>query len=218
VKIALIVGAGFSAAAGVPSTNRLAKRFLASPSGTSGSVDDAITEALTTFWNKVFGAGADTQPTLEEHFTSLDLAANTGHQLGRSYPPRRLRAIRRLSIHRTFQVLDRNYRHSPAIATLLRKVSRVDRTLSLVSLNWDIVAEKHLDALSAEYKYDIDVRYIDGERIERGPIRLYKMHGSSNWLYCDSCRQLYAPRDGGKAALNLNAYLEPHDFEAPRIP
>lgn len=90
----------------------------------------------------------------------------------------------------------------------------MDPTLSLVSLNWDIVAEKHLDALPTEYKYDIDVRYINGERIERGPIRLYKMHGSSNWLYCDSCRQLYAPRDGGKAALNLNAYLEPHDFEA----
>lgn len=40
------------------------------------------------------------------------------------------------------------------------------------------------------------------------------MHGSSNWLYCDSCRQLYAPRDSGKGALHLNAYLEPHDFEA----
>lgn len=214
MKIALIVGAGLSVAAGVPSTNQLARRFLATPRG-SGPVDDAITEALTAFWNKVFGASDKTQPTLEEHFTVLDLAANTGHQLGRAYPPRKLRAIRRLSIHRTFQVLDRHYRHSRVIEMLLKKVSAADCTVALVSLNWDIVVEKHLDALGAEtYKYDIDVRYIDGERIERGPIRLYKMHGSSNWLYCDSCRQLYAPRDGGKAALNLNAYLEPHDFEA----
>jgi hypothetical protein len=85
--------------------------------------------------------------------------------------------------------------------------------LAVVSLNWDIVAEKHLGDLGAQYKYDIDVRDMDGKPIERGPIRLYKMHGSSNWLYCDSCRQLYAPRDSGKGALNLNAYLEPHDFQ-----
>lgn len=118
MKIALIVGAGFSVPAGISSANQLARRFLATPGG-SGPVDDTITEALTDFWSKVFGADGGTQPTLEEHFTVLDLAANTGHQLGRHYPPRKLRAIRRLSIHRTFQVLDRRYRHSPAIATLL---------------------------------------------------------------------------------------------------
>ena len=216
-KIALIVGAGFSVAAKVSSTNQLARQFLATPRG-AGGVDDAITEALTKFWSKVFGSSDSRQPTLEEHFTVLDLAANSGHQLGRSYPPRKLRAIRRLSIHRTFQVLDRRYHHSDHIARLLQTLSDAGRTVALVSLNWDVVAEKHLDAVGREYKYDIDVRYIDGERIERGPIRLYKMHGSSNWLYCDACRQLYAPRDGGKAALNLSAYLEPHDFEALGFP
>src|SRR5215471_17156279 len=107
-KLALIVGAGFSVAAKIPSTNHLARRFLATPRG-AGPVDDAITEALTKFWDKVFGSNDTRQPTLEEHFTVLDLAANSGHQLGRSYPPRKLRAIRRLSIHRTFQVLDRRY-------------------------------------------------------------------------------------------------------------
>lgn len=213
MSIALIVGAGFSVPAGISSANQLARRFLTTPVE-PGPVDDAITEALTNFWSEVFGADGDTQPTLEEHFTALDLAANTGHQLGRHYPPRKLRAIRRLSIHRTFQVLDRRYRHSPAIATLLKKLSKADRRLAIVSLNWDIVAEKHLGFLGAQYKYDIDVRDTDGNTIERGPIRLYKMHGSSNWLYCDSCRQLYTPLTSGKGALNLNAYLEPHDFQA----
>jgi hypothetical protein len=216
-KLALIVGAGLSAAAKIPTANQLARRFLGTARG-AGPVDDAITEALTKFWERVFGSNEKRQPTLEEHFTVLDLAANSGHQLGRSYPPRKLRAIRRLSIHRTFQVLDRRYEHSDDIARLLQTLSDTDRTVALVSLNWDVVAERHLDALGLEYKYDIDVRYVDGAPIERGPIRLYKMHGSSNWLYCDACRQLYAPPDGGKAALNLNAYLEPHDFEALGFP
>lgn len=216
LRIALIVGAGFSVPAGISSANQLARQFLTTPVE-PGPVDDAITEALTDFWTKVFGADGETQPTLEEHFTVLDLAANTGHQLGRHYPPRKLRAIRRLSIHRMFQVLDRHYRHSPAIATLLKKLSTADPRLAVVSLNWDIVAEKHLGVLNAQYKYDIDVRDMEGDAIERGPIRLYKMHGSSNWLYCDSCRQLYAPGNSGKGALNLNAYLEPHDFQALRF-
>ena len=125
-----------------------------------------------------------------------------------------LRAIRRLSIHRTFQVLDRRFHHSPAIETLLKKLVKADSRLAVICLNWDIVAEKHLAGLGLQYKYDIDVRDMDGDPIERGPVRLYKMHGSSNWLYCDSCRQLYAPLDAGKGALHLNAYLEPHDFEA----
>jgi hypothetical protein len=81
LRIALIVGAGFSAEARLPSTNRLARRFLAPPEPTNGVVDKAITEALTTFWQKVFGSAEDlAQPTLEDHFTVLDLAANTGHQ------------------------------------------------------------------------------------------------------------------------------------------
>ena len=202
VKIGLIVGAGFSVPAGVSSAKQLARRFLTTPPG-SGPVDDAITEALTAFWTNVFGAEDDTQPTPEEHFTVLDLAANTGHQLGRSYPPRRLRAIRRLSIHRTFQVLDRRFHHSPAIETLLKKLIKADSHLAVICLNWDIVAERHLGVLGLQYKYDIDVRDMDGEPIEKGPVRLYKMHGSSNWLYCDSCRQLYAPLDAGKGALHL---------------
>ena len=214
----MIVGAGFSAEAGVPSTNQLARRFLGTPGGASSPIDDAITQALTSFWDKVFGAGTVTQPTLEEHFTVLDLAANTGHHLGRAYAPRKLRAIRRLSIHRTFQVLDRKYRPSSTIERLLRQLTKVDRRLSIISLNWDIVAEKHLDAMHAEYTYGTDVRDMNGQPIEKGPVRLYKMHGSSNWLYCDSCRQLHAPRDAGKGALHLNAYLEPHDFEALGFP
>jgi hypothetical protein len=74
-----------------------------------------------------------------------------------------------------------------------------------------VVAERHLDALGVGYDYDIDVRALDDTALPAGPMRLHKMHGSSNWLYCDSCRQLYAP-PAGKAALNLNAYLEPDDF------
>jgi hypothetical protein len=43
---------------------------------------------------------------VEDHFTQIDLAANSGHYLGHDYNPKRLRALRRFTIHRMFKLLD----------------------------------------------------------------------------------------------------------------
>jgi hypothetical protein len=106
----MITGAGFSAESGVPLTSEIGRLFLTAPLGSSTPpvVQSWITEQLRRYWKATFGfAGREPTPSFEDHFTLLDLAANAGHHLGRGYSPAALRTIRRLSIHRVFETLDR---------------------------------------------------------------------------------------------------------------
>jgi NAD-dependent SIR2 family protein deacetylase len=222
--VALIVGAGFSTEAGLPTTPQLGQRFLEIPPTRRPAdidqrlreeIDRTITKVLSNFWKGAFQFRSnDHHPSLEDHFTVIDLAANTGHHLGPDFSPRRLRLIRRFSIHRAFQILDTSFKPSPAIERLLRDLMGVG-TLSVVCINWDIVLEKHFTAMNMHYDYGSSVRPLDpGLRgSEQGGIPLFKMHGSTNWVYCDSCRTLFAGSpEEGKSALHRSVFLEAEDF------
>jgi SIR2-like domain len=142
----------------------------------------------------------------------LDLAANTGRNIGPEYPPRKLRAIRRLSIHRVFQILDQKFRHSQAIEQLLRSLLQASE-LTIVSTNWDIVVENHLRRMAAPYWYGLQVENLTGIEMPSEGMTLLMLHGSANWIYCDSCRRLYVGQsDDGKAALRAGIYLNTDDF------
>jgi hypothetical protein len=214
-KIALILGAGFSREAGLPSTAMLSDQFLETPIDTPHTeIEHEITERLVAFWRQVFSyRNSATKPALEDHFTAIDLAANTGHHLGVDYSPRKLRAIRRFSIHRAFRILDLRYRSSPVIATLLRHLHEAT-DLSIVSVNWDVVVENHLRDLRFPYRYGSPVKARGETAQPRTGIPLFKLHGSANWVYCDSCRTLFSsPQWAGKAALHQGTFLEPDDFQ-----
>ena len=91
-RIALIVGAGFSTEASLPTTKDLSRRFLETPIADGrenvslelrSKIDKSITKELSRFWAKTFAYTPQLDhPALEDHFTLIDLAANTGHQLG----------------------------------------------------------------------------------------------------------------------------------------
>jgi hypothetical protein len=207
----LVVGSGFSAEAGLPITKELANHFLKTPSDgvLSPALEERITTILTEFWRDIFGYASAGPPSLEDHFTVLDLAANSGHHLGAAYPPKKLRAIRRMSIHRIFQILNLKYRHSGAIAGLLGKLQE-HFDVSLVTLNWDIVAEKHINQ-DRGVEYGIEVLPLDGTFVKPEGVLLLKVHGSSNWIYCDCCRRIYGGAE--KSALLRRTFLEVADFE-----
>jgi len=219
-KIALILGAGFSCEAGVPSQAKLVDLFLDEPHFPN-TLDEAINKILRNFWKDVFGyRDDDAHPSLEEHFTTIDLAANFGHNLGPKYSPKKLRAIRRMGMHRTFQILDQSYGRSDAIERLFKKLNKKNK-ISLISLNWDIVAEKHLEEMKVPYHYEVDFKLIKTFRptvrpreMRKDGIQILKMHGSSNWLYCDSCRQLFTEDDLRKSTLHRKVLLEIGDFQA----
>ena len=178
-------------------------------------MEDEISHQLTEFWAYVFRyEGQGERPSLEDHFTIIDLAANTGRNIGPEYPPRKLRAIRRLSIHRIFQVLDQKYKTSEPIQQLLKSLHETVE-LAIISTNWDIVVDKHLRVLGIPYSYELPVESLDEGDVSQGNgvVPLLRLHGSANWIYCDSCRRLYVGQaDDGKAALHKKIYIEKNDF------
>jgi NAD-dependent SIR2 family protein deacetylase len=213
-KVALILGAGFSCESGLPPTRKVVDTFLQSPpSRLDPQIEDEITNQLKKFWKYVFNFdGHGDLPSLEDHFTVLDLAANFGRNIGLEYTPRKLRAIRRFSIHRIFQILDTTYHHSDSIAQLLSLALRT--RLSIISTNWDIVVENHLRASVIPYSYGLEVEDDAGRKMTVRGVPVLMLHGSANWIYCDCCRRLYVGAPGrGKDALHALIYITRDDFQ-----
>jgi hypothetical protein len=212
---AAIVGAGFSVPAGVPPTSQLSQQFLSFNRDwpTAEPVQQVISENLRLYWNDVFGfSNGGSVPSFEDHFTLLDLAANVGHNLGHAYTPGRLRALRRISIHRVFEILDVAYRQNKAIRRFLRALTQGEGS-SVISLNWDIVVENHLLALRVPFRYGIPGRFLRGQVPRETSFPVVKLHGSANWHYCDSCHTtLFGGPGHGKTTIIHRTFLEPGDF------
>ncbi len=210
-KLGLILGSGFSAEAELPTTRALSSVFLEPPPhGVLGpDLEGKVSGILNQFWKDIFGYRCgQTPPSLEDHFTVLDLSANSGHHLGKDYSPKVLRAIRRMSIHRVFQILDLKYRPSQILHGFLDRLSG-SFDVVIITLNWDIVIEKLLEAQGI--RYGIEVGKLEDSFERAKGLLVLKLHGSCNWVYCDSCRRLFAGAE--KTALHKKAFLEKGDFD-----
>ncbi len=221
-KLSVILGSGFSKDSGLPTTTDIPDRFLVTPSETvlTNELEEEISKILRKFWERVFGyADGATPPSLEDHFTLLDLAANSGHHLGKEYSPKRLRAIRRMSIHRVFTLVTVGRKRKKHIREMLYSLNK-NFALSIVTLNWDIVVERHLEKYSdlpkIPFYYPVKAYALSGRLAgslwPHAGIPLVKVHGSTNWVYCDSCKSIYSGRVRS-TALNRKTFLEPDDFK-----
>ena len=210
---AFILGAGFSKCAGLPVqsefSNLLLNQIFSSP------LDVAITGVLTRFLQDVFAWRAGSKiPELEDIFTCIDLSANSGHHLGIEHTPKVLRAIRRMTIHRIFSILDYRFDYSPEIERLLRFFTSSQMAPpGFIVLNWDIVLEKHLARLGLGVDYGCDtIDWATPSPIPHtAPVPVCKMHGSSNWVYCENCKGLFYDLNE-KLALRSKVGLIKHDF------
>lgn len=211
---AVILGAGFSHLAGLPLQSELSK-LLVQDDGTP--FEREVTRAIRDFLVDVFGFdqydGNQPLPALEDYFTCIDLAANTGHSLGLEYTPRRLRALRRFSIYRVLKSLNLRFKECRVIQRFLDFLLAKGGGVGFVVLNWDIVLEKHL-AGRARVKYCCCAKaWSPGNPIprDRPTVKVAKLHGSANWLYCDNCKRLFYDL-GSKLAVDLRASLSESDL------
>jgi hypothetical protein len=221
LKTVFILGAGFSCGLGLPSQEKIPRLLLSSKF--QEPVDIIITEILASFLRDIFNNDSkNCLPSLEDIFTFIDLSAGSGHNLGINYPPKRLRAVRRFLIHRILRILDYRYddsRNPRAIQNFLESISGISEnspSFSFIVLNWDIVLEKQLfiRLVNAPIDYCCDCTNYD-RLIDKGTqqrIRICKMHGSGNWVYCYNCKNLYY-REVDKIALTSGADLNKSDFE-----
>ncbi len=212
-KVAFILGAGFSKCADVPVQAEMSP-LLTSPDFDT-PLDQNITRIIEDFLGSSFGwKKGRVIPSLEDIFTFIDLSVSRGHSLGRSYTAEMLTALRRFLIYRIFQILDQQFSICPEIISLLRHYQDADN--SFIVLNWDIVLEKHL----LEINPDARVNYVapaenrNNEEYSNPPdgIKICKMHGSSNWVYCENCKALYYQVDE-KLSLHRKVGLSARDFK-----
>lgn len=208
-----IVGAGFSLHAGLPLQAEFTKALLESPTKVAHDITP-LTTYLGEFVHDVFdhnrAATAKFWPELEDVFTNIDLAANTGHHLGRHHAPSDLRMTRRVLLSRMMSMLHERFTTAEAIkGPLWVKLDKFFKKLDVnrsafISMNWDTVIERRLLALRGVNLFDYKCRAIRAGFPAKGKsvvelrqpggtptIPVVKMHGSVNWLYCDNCRQLY---------------------------
>lgn len=231
-----IVGAGFSVNAGLPLAADFTKALLAPPTALKPRQANAILNAaIRRFVNDAFGGGRPVAPgnwpPLEDIFTTIDLAANTGHHLGPKYSASLLRTIRRALIVRFMRMLriaynERARRPDANWHNLESFFTGVDSQKStFLSLNWDTVIESGLartqgiqnidyacDAFAAEFSAGGAIRRrLFTPKSDR--LRLLKPHGSVNWMYCDCCRRMFwfQPEDTTKIASRL---FKPSDSDA----
>jgi hypothetical protein len=222
-----IVGAGFSKYAGLPLQSNFTEALLAARD-TKTHPMYPLTRHLARFTHDAFdhseSAWAKHWPNLEDLFTNIDLAANTGHHLGQEHSPSELRTTRRVLLARMMYMLNKRYVEAERNkSNEWKKLDRFFKHLDVdhsafVSINWDTVIERRL----TERRNLVDFDYGCGALAARFPNKghvvaerrfaseskrmpVVKIHGSVNWLYCDNCRQLYwfPPDEAVRVAMQL---------------
>ncbi|EMR02254.1 hypothetical protein [Cesiribacter andamanensis] len=212
-KVAFILGAGFSKCADIPVQAEISP--LLTSEEFSSPLDRAVSRIIADFLKATFGWEEGREITaLEDVFTSIDISAGTGTHLGIYYSPERLQALRRMLIYRTFQILDKQFKFCEDIDFLLRHYQ--DWECSFVVMNWDIVLEVHLAKLQPDALINYITPSYDWNSQRRGDqqegIKICKMHGSSNWVYCKNCETLFYQVDE-KLSLHKKIGLFPSDFK-----
>ena len=212
-KVVVFLGSGFSVDLGLPITSKLQDQILeVSPPLEEAQREAFISRQISAFWREVFGwTRSRARPALEDHFTQSDLAANSGHYLGMVYGPKKLRALRRMTIHRIFTLLDKQPTPAPHIDALIsRLLGAFD--LSVVTTNWDIMVERCLERQCAPFFYSRQGDLRRPPELATG-IPVWKLHGSGNWGYCDVCRNLITSEITlGKTTVRFGWLLEEEDF------
>ncbi len=208
-----IVGAGFSQYAGLPLQAKFTEALL-EPRADENYALRPLIDRLSGFVHKAFdhneSANAKYWPELEDVFTNIDLAANSGHHLGAAHAPSDLRSVRRALLARMMFMLNERFGIAEQAKDgewmkLNSFLQGLDiKRSSFISMNWDTVIERRLIGLKKARHFDyrcgaVAARFprtgvIVGKRsfsADAISVPIVKMHGSVNWLYCDNCRQLY---------------------------
>jgi hypothetical protein len=227
IESVYILGAGFSWYANMPLQENFTRSLLEGRGAGTGP-SGRVVQFLRCFVGDVFfhadDAWAIHWPELEDLFTCVDLSANSGHHLGKDYSPLKLRTVRRALIFRIITMLREKY--SEAKQKPDTKWQELERYLKSIDIersafictNWDTVLESRLFELFGIKAFDYRCGALgasfpskSGSHLRRarehkvGAIPIIKMHGSTNWLYCDNCRQTiwFPPNQSGKVAGQL---------------
>jgi len=191
-------------------------------------------------------AKAGVFPGLEAVFGFLDYFIQQNESLSADYSHHSLRELKENFIKAIHYVVNLNTdKHSPTYHRLWEAIHRLNRNVSIITLNYDTLLEQSFDFLFRRYGYiDYCIPLMNDEphrRLTRYrfwinprrpvaarkgespvPFKILKLHGSLNWKYCNCCRQtLLTPWDRsidlnrGTLIGTLQPQEETYDFACP---
>ncbi|MFA6151857.1 MAG: SIR2 family protein [Chitinophagaceae bacterium] len=211
MNTAIFLGAGASAAEGAPIQTNLFKDYFHLIRNRSGLATPQHERELATFFALMFDIDVDNSdlenvlfPTFEEalgmldladlknesfrDFTNINFASNSGQ----------IKFLRLYLVYLMADIIDHSLRQSKNIhRKLIRELKSngdLDSTIFLTT-NYDILCDNALQDLYPENKPDYGVDFVNKrEETLNLPdlkgIKLFKLHGSLNWLYCPTCNNL----------------------------
>ncbi|OPZ89501.1 MAG: hypothetical protein BWY74_02700 [Firmicutes bacterium ADurb.Bin419] len=192
MRAAIILGAGFSKNSGLPVQSEIPGLLI--ENCYDNKFETAISLVLKRFYEDVFGfSKGQAMPELDDILTCIDISTNAGHHLGIKYSSLHLRAVRRFLIYRLFTILREKFIYSEHVKDLLLSLMEKYNKVDFIVLNWDTVLENYINIINPSIMID----YCNGGKhwarksLGTGEmIKVIKIHGSINWLYCDNCRVL----------------------------
>jgi hypothetical protein len=198
-RTVVVFGAGATKACGGPLTNAILPDLLAlrrslEREGYLELVDRFLVE---NFNVPRTGRRPEHFPPLPLILSLVDTAVDRGDSFGHEWNAARLRVVREGLEYGIFALLEhRLHTIKPHYTRFLKSIYAAEpEDITLISLNYDIIADNALSALAAgqgrpalpDYCCDIAT---DGYRQTDKFGRLIKLHGSLNWLYCPNCHRL----------------------------
>ncbi len=208
--VVFFLGAGASAADGIPLQERILPEALSQITIRESKVGGEVVSFLERFFG--FDSVRQHVPSLETAFAFLDYFINRDEHLDRKHSVSRLREIRECLIRIIHYIVSRKTTfNAPTHRAFWELIGSVNRNVSLVSLNYDSVLDEEFSFLYPErayidyciplLNYDFEeqmgfnwwvnprepVAYWGGDPV---PIKILKLHGSVNWKFCRACRRI----------------------------
>jgi len=211
---ALVLGAGFSHPAGGP----LLKDLLSEDVVAGSEADPTSLGIISELIELRQSSGHRETITFEDVFTEIWREARTGGRFrvgDEMWPAEDL--LSQLTIHLSSVCGRIHVRRSTRLwatyAAFFSSFLEESRSLTLVTFNYDLLAEQILDDLGLRYDYGSSgmIEFDDDRRRRRlrrsgAELSLIKLHGSANWGVCRGCRE--AGKHGDRVT----------SFEKPYIP
>jgi hypothetical protein len=154
-------------------------------------------------------------PSIEDVLSQVDFALNEKRPLSHEYDLDFLESVRQEIIGGICHLLSDNRNHAHGMNKMYQFMSSLTPSDTLISLNYDLVVDKAVCQCkqSPQYvDYGVPIRYAiepNGQRSEYPAelhLKVYKLHGSLNWLYCPRCQHIDVPMAPTGRVLDVTQY------------
>ena len=208
----VILGAGFSQAAGVPSQKDLLKRIV-NIHDYVDLLDSFDTEILSDkeiveiFIEHLFKNTVQSKISLEDLYTIIDRSVIKQRNIG-IFDVAAIIQVRE-SLDRLISFVVNKEINEDAITKIyLPLIEELEKTntLGFISLNWDFLLEKVLftKSISTDYVVPLETMVFQKHLNYSNKYKVLKPHGSLNWLYCPICETIYSDIDFSTHNISLS--------------